>query len=74
MKQFKLIIEKHPDGFVAYPLGLNGIVVGQGETFEAAFSDVKSAIRYHIENFGDAVFDVDSSVLEVFVAEATIED
>ena len=30
MKQFKIVVEKHPDGYVAYPLGLNGIVVGEG--------------------------------------------
>ncbi len=30
MKQLKVIVEKHPDGYVAYPLGLKGVVVGQG--------------------------------------------
>jgi hypothetical protein len=30
MRQFKVIVEKHPDGYVAYPLGLKGIVVGEG--------------------------------------------
>ncbi|GEM_PF-6921987 len=39
MKQYKIIVEKHPDGFVAYPLGLKGIVVGQGDTYEEALSD-----------------------------------
>lgn len=32
--QFKIIVEKHPDGYVAYPLGLKGVVVGQGDTYE----------------------------------------
>ena len=27
MKQFKIIVEKHPDGYVAYPLGLKGVIV-----------------------------------------------
>ena len=27
MKNLKIIVEKHPDGYVAYPLGLKGIVV-----------------------------------------------
>lgn len=27
-KQFKIIVEKHTDGYVAYPLGLKGVVVG----------------------------------------------
>lgn len=52
MKQFKIIVEKHPDGYVAYPLGLKGVVVCQGNTYEEALSDVKSAIRFHIETFG----------------------
>jgi predicted RNase H-like HicB family nuclease len=52
MRQFKVIVEKHPDGYVAYPLGLKGLVVGEGETYEEALADVKSAIRFHIETFG----------------------
>jgi predicted RNase H-like HicB family nuclease len=51
-KQFKVIVEKHPDGYVAYPLGLKGIVVGEGDTYDEALADVKSAIRFHIETFG----------------------
>jgi len=27
MKNLKIIVEKHPDGYVAYPLGLQGAVV-----------------------------------------------
>jgi predicted RNase H-like HicB family nuclease len=55
MKHVKIIVEKHPDGYVAYPLGLKGVVVGQGNTYEEALSDVKSAIRFHIETFGREV-------------------
>ncbi len=55
MKQLKIIVEKHPDGYVAYPLGLKGVVVGQGDSYEEALSDVKSAIRFHIETFGREV-------------------
>jgi len=73
MRQVKIIVEKHPDGYVAYPLGLKGVVVGQGDTYEEALSDVKSAIRFHIETFGEEVFDIDPPVLEVFVAEAGVE-
>jgi len=29
MNDFKIIIEKHEDGFVAFPLGLEGVVVGE---------------------------------------------
>ncbi len=73
MKQYKIIVEKHPDGFVAYPLGLKGVVVGQGDTYEETLSDVKSAIRFHIETFGDEVLDIDPPILEAFVAETGVE-
>jgi predicted RNase H-like HicB family nuclease len=73
MKQVKIIVEKHPDGYVAYPLGLKGIVVGQGDTYEEAFSDVKSAIRFHIETFGREVLEVEPPILEAFVAETGVE-
>lgn len=60
MRQFKVIVEKHPDGYVAYPLGLKGIVVGEGDTYEEALDDVRSAIRFHIDTFGPEVFDAES--------------
>jgi len=72
MRQFKVIVEKHPDGYVAYPLGLKGVVVGQGDTCEDALTDVKSAIRFHIETFGKEVLETDSPVLEVFITEAGV--
>ena len=30
MRSLKIIIEKHPDGYVAYPVGIKGVVVGEG--------------------------------------------
>ena len=72
MKQFKIIVEKHPDGYVAYPLGVKGVVVGQGDTYEGALADVKSAIRFHIETFGEDVLDIEPPILEAFVAEAGV--
>lgn len=72
MKQVKVIVEKHEDGYVAYPLGLKGVVVGQGDSYEEALADVKSAIAFHLETFGSEVFDSEPAVLEVFVAEAAI--
>ncbi len=36
MKPLKIAVERHPDTYVAYPLGIKGVVVGQGETYEAA--------------------------------------
>lgn len=72
MKQLKIIVEKHADGYVAYPLGLVGVVVGEGDTYEAALADVKSAIDFHIETFGPGVVESETPVLEAFVAEAGV--
>ncbi len=74
MRQLKVIIEKHPDGYVSYPLGLKGVVVGQGDSYEEALNDVKSAIRFHIETFGEEVFEEESPVMEAFIAEAVAVD
>lgn len=52
MTVLEIIVEKHPEGYVAYPLGLKGVVVGQGDTYEATLADAKSAIHFHIETFG----------------------
>lgn len=54
-RQFKIVVEKNLDGYVGYPIGLKGVVVGQGDTYEEALADVKSAIRFHIETFGSEV-------------------
>lgn len=51
----KIVLERHSDGYVAYPLNLKGAVVGQGDTYEEALADVRSAIRFHIETFGPEV-------------------
>lgn len=72
-RQYEIIVEKHPDGYVAYPLGIKGIVVGQGDTYEEALADVKSAIKFHIETFGEEVFDIEPPILEAFVAEAGVD-
>jgi predicted RNase H-like HicB family nuclease len=48
---FKIIVEKHADGYVAYPLGLKGVVVGEGDSYEEAMADVNSAIRFHLDTF-----------------------
>lgn len=68
-RDVKIIIEKHSDGYVAYPLGLKGAVIGAGDTYEEALADVKSAILFHVETFGAEVFNPDEQALEAFVAE-----
>lgn len=74
MKDVKIIVEKHSDGYVAYPLGIVGVVVGEGETYEEAMADVKSAIAFHLETFGPSVIEQDSPVLEAFVAETSLPE
>ena len=56
MKLLKIIVEKHPEGYVAYPLELKGVVIGEGDTYKEALADVKSAIKFHIETFGKEAF------------------
>jgi len=58
MRQIQIIVEKHPDGYVAYPLGIQGVVVGEGATYEAALADVRSAIRFHLESFGPDALEI----------------
>ena len=72
VRDIKIIIEKHSDGYVAYPLGLKGAVVGAGDTYEEALADVKSAISFHIETFGAEVLNTEEQVLEAFVAETGV--
>jgi predicted RNase H-like HicB family nuclease len=72
MKQFNIVVENHSDTYVAVPLGLKGVVVGQGDSYEAALEDVKSAIKFHVETFGLDEIDSDPPVLEAFIAEAGI--
>jgi predicted RNase H-like HicB family nuclease len=72
MKQLKVIVEKHADGYVAYPLGCKGVIVGEGDSYDEALADVKSAIKFHVQSFGPDMLDVDAAVLEVFVAETRI--
>ncbi len=71
-RKLKIIVERHEDGYVAYPIGLKGVVIGEGDTYEEALTDVKSAIAFHIETFGPDVLEDESLVLEAFVAEAGI--
>jgi predicted RNase H-like HicB family nuclease len=73
VQQFKIVVEKHSDGYVAYPLGLKGVVVAEGDTYEEALADAKSAIQFHIETFSkDMLNDEGTPVLEAFIAEAGV--
>ncbi len=71
MSIIKVVVERHPDGYVAYPVGLKGVVVGEGDSYEQALADVTSAIRFHLETFGKEVLE-DSEVLEAFLTETDV--
>ena len=71
-RRLKIIVEKHLDGYVAYPLGVKGVIVGEGATYEEALADVKSAIQFHIETFGDEGLSAEPEVVEAFIAETTL--
>ncbi len=64
MKKVKIIVERHPDGYIAYPLGLKGVVVGEGDSREEALADVRSATHFHVETFGPDVLDGDLEAYE----------
>jgi len=72
LKSLKLIVEKHLDGYVAYPLGMKGIIVGEGDTYDEAVADVTSAIAFHVETFGQEVFNDKETVLEAYVTETGV--
>ncbi|MCP3963007.1 MAG: type II toxin-antitoxin system HicB family antitoxin [bacterium] len=72
VKNIKIIVEKHADGYVAYPVGLKGVVVAEGDTYEEALADAKSAIEFHVETFGREVLEEEDEASEVFVAEMAV--
>jgi hypothetical protein len=47
----KIIDEKHPDDYVAHPVGMKDVVIGESDTFEEAVANVTSAIQFHNETF-----------------------
>ena len=53
MKDIKIVILKEEDGYVAFPIGLKGVVVSDGDTYEEAYNNIKQAIKFHIETFSE---------------------
>jgi len=72
LRRFKIIIERHVDEYVAYPLGFEGIITGRGKTYEEALEEVKAAIIYRVTTFGEEVLELDSPVLDAFLEDAGI--
>jgi len=70
--RIKLVIERTEEGYVAYPLGLKGIVVAQGNTYEEALQQVRSAIKFHLETFGPEALEEAAGAQEAFIAETEV--
>jgi predicted RNase H-like HicB family nuclease len=73
MTQLKFVIEQHEDGYLAYPLGLSGIVVGEGDTYDDALADAKSAAKFHIETFGGDALHIDSPLVDAFIVDVGVD-
>jgi predicted RNase H-like HicB family nuclease len=70
--RIKIVVERDEDGYVGYPLGMKGVIVGQGDTYDEALGDVKSAIRSHVQQFGAETLLADSPAFEAFIAETEV--
>lgn len=68
----KFIVEKHNDCYISYPIGVQGVVAGQGSTYLEALNDAKSALRFHIETFGEDVLNQDSTFIDAFLTEEVL--
>ncbi|MCT0210315.1 MAG: hypothetical protein DCF18_07160 [Cyanobium sp.] len=71
-RRLKVVVERHADGYVAYPLGITGVAVGQGDSYEAALADVRSALAFHGETFGLDSITQEDPAEEVFLAETVL--
>ena len=72
MRTFKIIVERHPEGYIAYPLGMKGVVVGEGDTYDEAVADVTSAIQFHIDTFGSDAIEPEDTIVNVFLTETKV--
>lgn len=51
-KRIELVIERTEDGHAAYPLGLKGVVVAQGDTYEEAEEAEEAVIAETVASVG----------------------
>jgi hypothetical protein len=49
------------------------VVSRQGDSYEEALAEVRSAIEFHVETFGSEVLEEDEMAQEVFVAESRVD-
>ena len=66
----KFVVEQHPEGFVAYPLGVEGAVVGEGNTAAEALADCRSALAFHVETFGPEVLQGAEPILDAYLVDS----
>ncbi len=71
MRTLKFVVERHSGGYLAYPLGMRGVVMGQGDSYEQALLDARSAAQAHLEAFGAEAFD-ETEIEAAHVAEGNI--
>lgn len=57
---------------MSHPLGLKGVVVGEGASYEVALADAESAARFHIESFGTDAFDTEGDVQAAYVVQGDV--
>jgi predicted RNase H-like HicB family nuclease len=71
LKSINVIIEKHPEGYVAYLLGLSGVLLSKGNTYQEALENIKFTIKFHLENFRKETFQ-DECIITTFIGEITV--
>ena len=68
----KIVIAKESDGYVGYPLGIEGVVAGEGDTYEEALADTASALLFHLKTFDPKVLNKSKLPKEAFIAETEV--
>ena len=71
-RRFKIIVEKTEEGYVSYPIGLRGVVVSDGDTFEEAIANGREAIAFHIQTFSAEGLGEPVSLDRIFVTETEV--
>ena len=71
-RRFKIIIQRSKEGYIAYPLGLKGVVVVDGETFEDALRNIQAAITFHVKTFGKEVLEDIADPQDVYLTETEV--